>query len=369
MRSPRRDTGRKEFRVNIIATSQRGHRGASLGARLDLENSNPLPTTSVRLSNRQLTYTTTAAMRPAEHHRPPGSRRLIAPLNPLILLGAVVASAQQVSYTTSVVTSCFDLAGGAPSAAGTAPDNQAPPAAGARPGQGQGHGQGQGQVAYTMPACSGCDCATCTLTSVYTATFSVLCAMGLAAQAYTVTETYVGLSALPGFAAPTRVPYGFTTSVETCGNCGGAGHGGGTPGPLVATITFPSAGRPYLDGFTPMPAPAVGGGAVGAAAPPASAPAPHGSDDTGTRDRVEGIPMTRLRPALAPAHQAMEEREQRIHPKETTARARERRPPMEEQETRPRVPRDRREKPAETTHRIHQVRRREEPYHHSHYHH
>ena len=220
---------------------------------------------------------TTAAMRLAARtkgrHRAPGPSRLIARLHTLIL-GAVVASAQQVSYTTSVVTSCFDLAGGAPSTPSTAPDHH-PPAGGLQSGR---PNPGPGQVEYTMPACAGCDCATCTLTSVYTATFSVLCATGLAAQAYTVTETYIGLSALPGFAAPTRVPYGFTTAVETCGACGVVGADGG---PLVTTVTFPSAGRPYVDGFTPTPTPApmVGGGDVGAA-PPESAPAPYGSDDT-----------------------------------------------------------------------------------------
>ena len=74
-----------------------------------------------------------------------------------------------------------------------------------------------------MPGCSACGCATCTLTSVYTATFGALCPTGLAPVPYTVTEIYVGLSSLPGFAAPTRVPYGFTTAVETCGVCSGGG--------------------------------------------------------------------------------------------------------------------------------------------------
>ncbi|EMR64908.1 hypothetical protein UCREL1_8115 [Eutypa lata UCREL1] len=121
-----------------------------------------------------------------------------------------------------------------------------------------------------MPPCSACSCPTCTLASVYTVTFSLLCSTGLTPQPYTITETYVGMSALPGFASPTSVPFGFTTAVVSCGAC--KGGGGGVDGGMIATVTFPSAGRPYADGFTATEPVGVG------TAPTAGASAPGGAE-------------------------------------------------------------------------------------------
>ncbi|KAI0002328.1 hypothetical protein F4779DRAFT_622337 [Xylariaceae sp. FL0662B] len=141
----------------------------------------------------------------------------LAGLTPTIL-------AQQFSYSTSVVTECVSItAGGPPPPPPTAAPVPAP-----------------GKVAYSMPACASGDCASCTLASTYTTVLSALCATGLAPQTYTVTETYVGMSSLPSFATPTAVPYGFTTTVETCSACGKGG-------PVTATVTFPVGGSPYVD--------------------------------------------------------------------------------------------------------------------------
>ncbi|RYP12306.1 hypothetical protein DL765_007417 [Monosporascus sp. GIB2] len=164
----------------------------------------------------------------------------LASLSILLLTAsaATTAAAQRVSYSTALVTTCFSVGGdggGGPTPLPPAPANPSPP-------------QGGGTVTYAMPPCGACGCPSCTLTSMYTATFALLCPTGLTPNPYTITETYVGMSALPTFAggAPTAVPYGFTTAVETCGACAvGAGE------PLVATITFPSGGRPYVEGFAP----------------------------------------------------------------------------------------------------------------------
>ncbi|RYP86386.1 hypothetical protein DL769_000770 [Monosporascus sp. CRB-8-3] len=157
----------------------------------------------------------------------------------LILLTAATTrtggvAAQRVSYSTMVVTTCFSVV-----------DDDEPTSSPPPPPQGA-------TVTYAMPPCGACGCPSCTLTSVYTATFALLCPTGLTQKPYTISETYVGMSALPTFAGsvPTSVPYGFTTAVETCGACtAGAGNEGGEP--VVATITYPSGGRPYVEGFVP----------------------------------------------------------------------------------------------------------------------
>ncbi|RYP44628.1 hypothetical protein DL768_008921 [Monosporascus sp. mg162] len=147
-----------------------------------------------------------------------------------------VAAAQRASYSTTLVTTCFSV------------DDDEPASPPPPPPRG-------GTVTYAMPPCGACGCPSCTLTSVYTATFALLCPTGLTQKPYTITETYVGMSALPTFAGgkPTNVPYGFTTAVETCGACAtvGAGKEGGDGKPLVTTVTFPSGGRPYVEGFVP----------------------------------------------------------------------------------------------------------------------
>ncbi|KAI0026002.1 hypothetical protein F4780DRAFT_785125 [Xylariomycetidae sp. FL0641] len=143
------------------------------------------------------------------------------------------ATAQDMTYTTSIVTECFTVTnqGGGASASPT-------PTPGPGPST-QEHDQCQ--VGYTMPACARCDCATCTpLTSVFTTTFAAFCTGGTTSFAYTVTETYAGLSALPQFPEPTPVPFGFTTAVETCeaGRCGTQA--------LTATLTYPRGGGPFV---------------------------------------------------------------------------------------------------------------------------
>ncbi|RYP20037.1 hypothetical protein DL767_009538 [Monosporascus sp. MG133] len=168
-------------------------------------------------------------------------QQALRPASLLILLTAAatrtaVVAAQRVSYSTTLVTTCFSV------------DDDEPTAPPRPPPQG-------GTVTYAMPPCGACGCPSCTLTSVYTATFALLCPTGLTQMPYTITETYVGMSALPTFAGaePTHVPYGFTTAVETCGACTTvrAGKEGGDGGPLVATVTFPSGGRPYVEDFAP----------------------------------------------------------------------------------------------------------------------
>ncbi|RYO91930.1 hypothetical protein DL764_008212 [Monosporascus ibericus] len=156
-------------------------------------------------------------------------RRALRFASLLILLIAAatktaVVAAQRVSYSTILLTTCFSFADDEP----TSP----PP-----------------------PPCGAYGCPSCTLTSVYTVTLALLCPTGLTQKPYTITETYVGMSALPTFAGGklTSVPYGFTTAVETCGACTtvGAGEEGGDGKPLVGTVTLPSGGRPYVEGFVP----------------------------------------------------------------------------------------------------------------------
>ncbi|KAK7928140.1 hypothetical protein PG985_005138 [Apiospora marii] len=150
------------------------------------------------------------------------------------LIGAV--DGQFLSYMTSVVTECLDIAtptetpGTAADPGGKPPHNENGPQS--RPGT----------VSYTMPSCAACDCSTCTALSTYTTTFSVLCPTGLQDQPYTITETYLGMSSLPVFATPTAVPYGFTVAVETCTYCGAQ--------PLTVIVTYPSGGSPFVPATT-----------------------------------------------------------------------------------------------------------------------
>ncbi|RYP92651.1 hypothetical protein DL770_001233 [Monosporascus sp. CRB-9-2] len=156
----------------------------------------------------------------------------IASLNP-------AAMAQLLFYTSSMATTCVP--------ANEPTSTRQPVLVTIAPGS-------PGEVCYQMPSCETCNCKACTLASTYTATFSVFCPTGLMPQAYTITETFVGMSSLPNFAAPTSVPYGFTTAVETCNFCDG-GVGGK---PVIATVTYPSGGVPYVNGFGPTSTPTVG---------------------------------------------------------------------------------------------------------------
>ncbi|RGP68604.1 hypothetical protein FLONG3_8053 [Fusarium longipes] len=62
---------------------------------------------------------------------------------------------------------------------------------------------------------------------------------GIARFPYSVKEIYLGMSTMPADATPTAIPYGFTSSVETCNNCGDE--------PITATMTFPRGGSPYQE--------------------------------------------------------------------------------------------------------------------------
>src|SRR3569833_86193 len=134
------------------------------------------------------------------------------------------ASAQQLSYSTSLVTESFSSSTSAP----------APAQMVVVTGSGS-------QVGVTMPACPGCDCATCVHTSTFVTNFAVFCPHGTTNQPYTVTEVYRGMSSYPSMANPTSVPYGFTTALETCTVCGET--------PITATMTYPSGGVPYVSGM------------------------------------------------------------------------------------------------------------------------
>ncbi|CEI69089.1 hypothetical protein FVEN_g4144 [Fusarium venenatum] len=100
----------------------------------------------------------------------------------------------------------------------------------------------QGQDNYytvEMPECQDCDCADCAYTNTYTTTLGVFAPTGIAQLPYSVKEVYRGMSAMPADVTPTAVPYGFTSGVETCNNCGDE--------PITATMTYPRGGSPYQE--------------------------------------------------------------------------------------------------------------------------
>jgi len=92
-------------------------------------------------------------------------------------------------------------------------------------------------VTYSMPRYAVCDCLTCTTISVFTTMLPGFGSNGPRKCPYIIIETYVGMSVLPYFPAPTAIPYGFTTAVETCTDCGAQ--------PITATIVFPKTCRPW----------------------------------------------------------------------------------------------------------------------------
>jgi hypothetical protein len=141
----------------------------------------------------------------------------------LCLAQAVLIAAQRLSYITTTITSCYNIGTPKPITTSTIAATISPQ-------------NDQGTVDYSMPSCSACGCSSCTLASTFTTSFSAFCATGLTAVTYTVTETYSGMSSLPAFATPTSVPYGFTTTAETCtGSCGARA--------VVATVTYPRGGQ------------------------------------------------------------------------------------------------------------------------------
>ncbi|WXC65250.1 hypothetical protein SNK03_011056 [Fusarium graminearum] len=138
----------------------------------------------------------------------------------ITLLLSTLCSAQRYTYTTRTMTECFS----------TIQSSFGP----AVPTQGQDN-----YYTVSMPECQDCDCTDCAYTNTYTTTLDVFVPTGIAQLPYSVKEVYRGMSAMPADAEPTAVPYGFTSGVETCNNCGDE--------PITVTITYPRGGSPYQE--------------------------------------------------------------------------------------------------------------------------
>ncbi|KAH8196600.1 hypothetical protein TruAng_009226 [Truncatella angustata] len=136
-----------------------------------------------------------------------------------------LTAAQLYSYFTSVITECAEATDAHPT---QAYPTEAPQFS-------------HGSVAYSMPSCD-CGCKTCTYTSIYTTSYHLLCPTGVTPQEYIITETYAGAPAIPTFAEPTTLPYGFTTIDATCTICGEE--------PITTVITCPSGGATYVASAT-----------------------------------------------------------------------------------------------------------------------
>lgn len=167
---------------------------------------------------------------------------------------ALKVRARDVYYITSAFTECFPVASASdilPSASKqpadptttlmaeppeVAPFNPIYPPSPPADSNNLDVSQPPGVVAYSMPPCAVCDCPTCTITSVFETALPDFDSNGPTERPYTITETYVGMSSLPYFPTPTPVPYGFTTAVETCTNCGAQA--------IIGTIVTPKTGGP-----------------------------------------------------------------------------------------------------------------------------
>lgn len=182
-------------------------------------------------------------------------------LNPMLHFAFVIAlalrvRAQDVYYITSTLTECFPVASASdilspdfaqrpanptiestPEIDEVEPSNPANLPISSANSDNSEKPQPFGVVSYSMPPCAICDCPTCTTTSVFTTTLPDFGSNGLTEWPYTVTETYVGMSSLPYFPTPTPIPYGFTTAVETCTDCGSQ--------PITRTLVAPNTGRPW----------------------------------------------------------------------------------------------------------------------------
>lgn len=138
---------------------------------------------------------------------------------------ALKVRAQDVHYITSAFTQCFPIA-------------KAPDTLPVDPGQATNPTKTflsePNFVTYSIPPCAVCDCPACTTTSVFTTMLPDF-SNGPTERPYIVMETYVGMSSLPHFLTPTPIPYGFTTTVKTCTDCGAQ--------PVTGTIVVPKAGR------------------------------------------------------------------------------------------------------------------------------
>ncbi|KAG9255506.1 uncharacterized protein F5Z01DRAFT_672817 [Emericellopsis atlantica] len=132
---------------------------------------------------------------------------------------ALLVTAQEMSYTTSIVTACFDKDAGMPT----------PGPGGPVPGR---------DCLIDVPGCGECDCNSCAHTATYTTQYPAFCSTGLADVVYTVTEIRSGMKEAPRVTDRPGVPEGFTTAVETC-TVGG-------DEPLTKTMTYPIDGAPYV---------------------------------------------------------------------------------------------------------------------------
>jgi hypothetical protein len=103
-------------------------------------------------------------------------------------------------------------------------------------------GDGPIQVFVQAPKCDSCGCDSCAHTNIYTTTYDVFCPTGLAKQEYVVTEVYAGMSAKPTMTEAPKVPFGFAVDVKTCHECGKK--------PVIATLTYPAEGCPYMKGMS-----------------------------------------------------------------------------------------------------------------------
>ncbi|KAI3324390.1 hypothetical protein HD806DRAFT_522179 [Xylariaceae sp. AK1471] len=159
-----------------------------------------------------------------------------------------VVLTQRLAYTSFAVTECVTQTASMLESGASRPS--APANIDPAPGKPDNR-QGDPAVvtaSYTMPPCIYCDCPSCTVLSSFTTAYPVFQtqgALGMKAQSYAVTETYVGLSSLPRFDQTTDVPFGFTTRLETCevGMCG--------PEAITATMTYPAGGGPFVGPSTP----------------------------------------------------------------------------------------------------------------------
>ncbi|KAF4990725.1 hypothetical protein FGRMN_8310 [Fusarium graminum] len=147
----------------------------------------------------------------------------------LCALWSTQAAAQRYTYTTRTMTECFS----------TTQESFGP----AEPTQGQDK-----YWTVEMPECQDCRCTDCSYTNTYTTSLDVFSPTGIAKFPYQVKEIYRGMSAMPDDAAPTDVPYGFTSGVETCNDCGDE--------PATATMTYPRGASPYQESI-PTAAPAA----------------------------------------------------------------------------------------------------------------
>jgi len=156
-----------------------------------------------------------------------------------------LATAQQLVFTSYYVTQCVD--------ADHPPQNTMTGLVVGVPDEGTG--STSGHVSYSMPECVSCGCNSCTATSTFVTSFPAFCPgqkssiggnePGFTEQTYTVTETYVGVSNLPQFAAATEVPFGFTISVATCTACSQTANQGGNGAVVVETMTYPQDNTPF----------------------------------------------------------------------------------------------------------------------------